>query len=258
MIVNKSKPLILFIFFISIVGFLQAEKGSTGTKEQASQLYHEANYEGSLKIWYDLVKSGNTDPNLYFNIGNAEAIQGHIPESVLAFEKALRYNPADKEIRNSLEKEREKIENAVIPVNEFFLLEWLRNLLSLFRPGTWSLVGLVIILIGLTNWLGYNKRYEKFRILTFNKWIYFTVGLLLITIALLAYQQIYRKDEAVVMVTCDCKQASSEESPLMRILHPGEKVRITDQIGVWKKVSLLNLDACWIKEVNLETIVVGM
>ena len=230
---------------------------SNETSEQASQLYLEGNYEGSLHIWYDLVKSGNTDPNLYFNIGNAEAIQGHVPESILAFEKALRYDPADKEIRNALKKEREKIENAVIPVSDFFLLVWLRNGLSLFRPGTWSLIGLVFILIGLTEWLGYNKRYEKLKILTFNKWIYFTTGILLISIALLAYQQIHRNDEAVVMITCDCKQASSEESPLLRVLHPGEKVRITDQIGDWKKVSLLNLDACWIKEDKLKTIVVG-
>ena len=257
MIVSKSSPFILIIIFISLAGFLRAEEGSYESKEQASQQYLEGNYEQALTIWYDLVKAGNTDPNLYFNIGNAEAIQGHVPESILAFEKALRFNPADNDIREALKKQREKIENAVIPVNDFFLMVWLRNFLSLFRPGTWSLIGLLSILIGLTEWLGYNKRYEKFRILTFNKWIYITIGLFLIALALLAYQQIHRKDEAVVMITCDCKQASSEQSPLLRILHPGEKVRITDQIADWKKVSLLNLDACWIKQANLKTIVVG-
>ncbi|MEO6130579.1 MAG: SH3 domain-containing protein, partial [Saprospiraceae bacterium] len=54
-----------------------------------------------------------------------------------------------------------------------------------------------------------------------------------------------RIDEAIVMNICESRQAASAESPVSRILYPGEKVRITDQISGWKKVSLLNLDEGW-------------
>ncbi len=246
---REKTRFLFFVFFIAISAVIRAGNVPKEMNEKASLLYHEGKYAASLDIWYEIAKSGNTDPNLYFNIGSAEAIQGHIPESILAFEKALRFKPADDEIRDALKKERSKIENAVIPVNPFFLIEWYRFSLVLLRPGGWVLIGLLMLLITLVQWVVCVNPIKVYGILTFKKnWFFFTAGILFILIGFLSFHQLHRKDEAIVMTSCEFRQAPSAESPLTRTLHPGEKVRITDQISEWNKVSLLNLDEGWIKQ----------
>jgi len=256
---REKSCLLFFAFFIPINVAIQAGDVPKEMNEKASQLYRDGKYGASLDIWYDMAKSGNTDPNLYFNIGSAEAIQDHIPESILAFEKALRFKPADNEIREALKIERSKIENAVIPVNPFFLIGWYQLGLALLRPGGWVLIGLLMLLVALIQWLVSVKGINEFGILTGKKiWFFFAAGILFIIIGFLSYHQLHRLDEAIVMISCECRQAPSTESPLTRTLHPGEKVRITDQISEWNKVSLLNLDEGWIKQDCLKPIEVEL
>ena len=241
---SYGKSTVLVCIMLAISGTsLQAGNDQKLLNEKASQLYHDGQYEESLRMWYSLAETGNTDPNLYVNIGHAEAIQGHIPESILAFEQALRLCPGENEISEALKKQRGKIENAVIPVNPFFLLEWYRMGLGFLRPGSWVMSGLLILIFALFQWLV--SIHAISRLIVFNGkgiWPCLAGGILFILIGFMAYSQLHRPDEAVVMVSCDCRQAPSDESPLMRLLNPGEKVRITDHIAEWNKVSLLNLD----------------
>ncbi len=237
---------------------LEAGVPSNEMNERAAELYHEGKYDESLQLWYDIDKSGNTDPNLYFNIGSAEALQNHIPESILAFEKALRLSPGDHAIIEAIKKERGKIENAVIPVNPFFLIEWYRMFLGLLRPGSWGLMGLLLLFIALAQWLKSIQAFTKFEFIPGKNILFFLIsGIFCIGVGFVSYHQLHRSDEAIVFSLCDCRQAPSEESPLTRTLYAGEKVRITDHISEWKRVSLLNLDEGWIKQDCLRAIEIG-
>ncbi len=246
------------IFFVSLTCSIHA--GST-TKEmdtKAMSLYSEGKYAEALEIWNGLVSSGNTDSNLFFNIGSAESLLGHIPESIMAYERAARLRPADHLINEAIKKERAKMDNAVIPVSPFFVIEEYRYLLAIFRPGGWALIGLLFILFGLWQWLISINALRSHRLVPGRKNWYFTgAGFFFLLLGILSYHRLHRHDEAIVMSACDCRKAASAESPLTRSLSPGEKVRITDHISDWENVSLLNLDACWIKNECLKTIEIG-
>ncbi|HZV72062.1 MAG TPA: SH3 domain-containing protein [Saprospiraceae bacterium] len=248
-------PLLILVFFA-----FHSKAGSAfnDMRERAALLYSEGKYAEALVIWYDIVNSGNTDPNVFFNIGSAESMLHHLPESILAFEKATRLRPADKLIKEAIKKERAKMDNAVIPVSPFFLIEWYHQLLAILRPGGWVFTGFLFLAFSLWQWLVSIHALRKFELIRRNRnWYFSAAGFLFVLMGLLAFHRIHKKDEAVVMLTCDSRQAASEESPVTRILNPGEKVRITDHIGDWNKVSLLNLDEGWIKKECIQTIVIG-
>lgn len=252
-----KSSLILFLFILHSFG-AEAESETRRKDDIATNLYRDGKYKEALITWYDLVNRGNTDPNLFFNIGSAESLLGHIPESILAFEKAARLRPTNQTSIDAIKKERDKMENAVIPVHPFFLIDAYRDALSVFRPGGWVLLGLVCILFYLLQWLVQTKAIVQIRIIKGNKkWFFIAAGIFFILIGLLSYTQLHREDEAIVMKLCDCRQAASGESPVIRALSAGEKVKVIDQIAEWNKVSLLNLDEGWVKTDCLKPIVIG-
>ena len=254
----KTGTFLIFIFASCFIQGVYAASGLKEVKDNASNYYAQGKYEDAIALWNGLVTSGNSDPNLFYNIGNAQSMQGNTPEAILAYEKALRYKPADGKIREAIRKERNKIENAVIPVNAFFIVEWSRIGLALLRPGYWALLGLFVLLGALMQWLASIHIINRFGIIHGKRiWIILAVGTLILLISVLSYHQVHRKDEAIVMTTCEFHQAPSIESPLIRSLAAGEKVNILDNLADWYKVSLLNLDQGWMKKDCLNLIQVG-
>src|SRR4030095_7022785 len=111
-------------------------------------------------------------------------MQGNIPGAILAYERALRYKPADGKIREAIKKERNKIENAVIPVNAFFIVEWSRIGLAVLRPGYWALMGLFILLGALIQWLASFGAIHRFGFIQGKSiWIVTAVGVLFLLIS---------------------------------------------------------------------------
>jgi tetratricopeptide (TPR) repeat protein len=252
------KSFIFSFFFVSLTCSIYAGITTKEIEDKATLLYSEGKYVEALEIWNGLVSSGNMDPNLFFNIGSAESLLGHIPESIMAYEKAARLRPGDNQINEAIKKERAKIDNAVIPVNPFFLIEGYHHFLAIFRPGGWVLIGLLFIVFALWQWLVSMKAIRNYSFFRGRKNWYFTgAGFFFLLLGILSYHRLHRHDEAIIMSACDCRKAASEESPLTRTLSPGEKVLITDHISEWDNVSLLNLDACWIKTGCIKTIEIG-
>ncbi|MFZ1675957.1 MAG: hypothetical protein WBP41_21525 [Saprospiraceae bacterium] len=252
------KSFTISALFVFLAFSIQAGKALKEKIDKASQYYVEGKYAEALEIWNGLVSSGNTDPNLFFDIGNAESLLGHIPESILAYEKAERLWPADDLINEAIKKERAKIDNAVIPASPFFLIEGYHNFLAIFRPGGWVLIGLLFIGFALWQWLVSINVIRNYSLIQGRKNWYITgVGFFFLMVGVLSYHRLHKHDEAIVMSACDCRKAASAESPLTRTLSPGEKVRITDHISDWNNVSLLNLDECWIKTGCLKSIEIG-
>lgn len=242
--------LLLFSLAIPLTSWAKSQK----ELRDAAAFFHDHQYQEALNIWNGLEKH-NANGNLYFNIGLAESNLQHIPEAIYAFEQALRFQPGNGDFKNALELERKKIEDAVIPVAPFFLMEWYRDLICLWRPGFWAFLGLVLLVVTIFSYLSNNKLiHSKWEIKSRWTGLCFIAGVLFLFAALLSYAHLTTEDEAIVMQSCDLRQASSIESPLLRQLNAGEKVIIKDKIGDWYYVSLLNLDYGWMDQQCLNII----
>ena len=230
---------------------------AANAEEEAAARYENKQYKEALDIWYRLVQSGNTGAGIYYNIGVAESMLQNTSKAVLAFEKAVRFKPSDQKITEALTRERKKIEGGTTALPVFFLTRWLQGLSSLLRPGYWAMLGLAVFLIYILRVI----RFKDTRLITRvrERNIVFgmlTAGVVFIALAGYAYQRIYRADEAIVVTPCEFRRAPSEDSPQIRSLFPGEKVIVSDQIGDWYHVNLLNLDDGWVKSDFLEFIII--
>lgn len=222
-------------------------KDLESNSQKAIAAFESGNYEEAFKAWKQIA-TFNSDPDLFYNIGNSALLAGDIPEAIYAYEQYLRFCPGDKEVNELITDARKQIENSVVPLPKFFLLQWWNKALVLLRPGLWAILSLCAFSIAVGIWLSRLDRRNYFSFLK-NQNIpgFFIAGVLLLCFALLSYRQIYRENEAIIFTECEMYQGPSSQSPLVRTIHPGEKVIIKDQLSDWKKVHLLNLDQGWIR-----------
>ncbi len=243
---NFIFPFILLGFFYNTV---QAQYDFTSRIDHADSLYRTGVYQQALTEYSHLVEDGYTDPDLLFNAGSAAAQTGDVATAIYYYEHANRYRPSDTQVKKAIRHERQKIENAVVPIESFFLKNWIFNLLTLLRPSLWAFAGLIVLFLGLIKWL---QQIKIFSLNTFfNKLpllFYIGLGIVILLIAVFSYRIIYRADEAILFSACDFRAAPTADSPLSRQLHPGEKVIIQDEVGDFFKVDLLNMDNGWIEK----------
>jgi tetratricopeptide (TPR) repeat protein len=250
-----------FIFFViglmAAVGYTPLCAQET-TADKAKDYFDQGAYEQALTIWYDMVASGNTSAGLYYNIGLAESGLNHTGKAMLAYEQALRINPGNRAIQKAISLERENILNATIPIPSFFLKVWYRQLVMLFRPGVWALLGLAVLVFLLFRFFMLQKRNPV-------EWKNQVAGMrygmagaiLLLLMASMSSIELQRGNEAIIGRPCAFHQAPSADSPVISDIGEGEKVLIADQIGDWFNVYLLNQDAGWVRSECLVYIRIG-
>jgi tetratricopeptide (TPR) repeat protein len=81
----------------------------------ANTLYWKKKYEEALKEYQKVVGTEELEleQQSYFNLGNALYRMGKLPESILAYQQALKLNPDDMDAKYNLEYVRRKLkENA--------------------------------------------------------------------------------------------------------------------------------------------------
>lgn len=221
---------------------------------QAEAYFQAGQFAEAKDAWNQLLTAGEQSAQLHYNIGLAESAQGNVPQAILSYEKALRLKPYDSEIREALRRERMKIPDAVIPIKPFILIDWVGRMISFFRPGTWAFFGLCSLIIAVGCWFQAMKKEAKSKSIRSIYIFTIILGAVMLGMACLSYDRIYQTEDAIIMNACELKQAPSEESTLIRVVHPGEKISIEDEIGSWSKVRLLNLDDGWMQNQCLEVI----
>lgn len=226
-------------------------------RDQAKAFFDQKEYDKALSIWYGMIDSDKSSAGLFYNIGLAESQLSNTPKAMLGFEKALRLKPSNKAIQSAIAAERKKIQDATIPVEPFFLNEWYKALVTFLRPGYWSFLGLTLIGLSIISLLRATSKFKKEESKIFHYKIPLALlGGCFVLIGWLSYREIYRENEAIIAASCDVRQAPASDSPEIRTLYAGEKITMTDSIGEWYHVQLLNLDAGWLKKECLLPIII--
>ena len=248
----KRSLLVPLFFLVNISAILCSEHMSDD--KTAAALFQNHQYEEALATWKKM-SNNRSNAGLYFNIGLAESQLHHATESIYAYEQALRLRPLNAKYQKALEQERKKIDNAVIPINPFFMETWYLGWITCFRPGVWALLGFIcltsVIVLYLIQIKALPVQKEVPKLIGR---ITAIAGLLFLVTAFFSFQHLYKKDEGILVQSCELRQASTAESPTLRLLSAGEKVRIKDKIGEWNYVALVNLDYGWIKNDCIQVI----
>jgi tetratricopeptide (TPR) repeat protein len=69
----------------------------------ANALYKDGQYDAAVQEYEQLLQSGRTSGNLYFNLGNAYFKAGKKGKAIVNYERARRLIPGDPDLRANLE-----------------------------------------------------------------------------------------------------------------------------------------------------------
>ena len=237
---------LVLLLFLTVIPAVFCSGEMTDDKTAVS-LFQNHQCEEALAVWTKMTDN-KSNAGLYFNIGLAESQLHKSTEAIYAYEQALRLRPLNAKYQKALARERKKIDNAVIPINPFFLENWYQGWITGFRPGVWALLGFICLIAAITfNLLRIKAIPSQKNVPKMISRVIACAGLIFLVTAFLSFQHLYKNDEGILVQTCELKQASTAESPTLRLLSAGEKVIIKDKIGEWNYVALVNLDYGWIK-----------
>ena len=220
--------------------------------------YSEGRWQEAVDAWTSISDSGLESVELYYNMGNAFFKQGDVASAVLNYERALKLDPSDEDVRFNLEHARTFLSDKIDIVPEFFLKTWGRKVRSVMSSDGWAVLFLsftaILVICVLVFFL---SRIQRRRVIAFY------AGIMVLVLALFSvfsaarlWKEYRSEDTAIVMkpVVSVKSSPSGDASKDLFILHEGTKVRLLDSVGEWTNVSLSDGRQGWMKTSDIEVI----
>jgi hypothetical protein len=225
--------------------------------EAANQAYTSGDYASAIQLYDSIRQSGYTSARLYYNRGNASYKDRRIGEAVLYYNKALRLDPGNEDIRHNLAVANASVQDRIDAVPEFFVKTWIRRWMYSAGSDTWAVWSLIFLTTALALVLLYllGSRMSLRKV-----GFYGAIGGVCLFVGSLVFAGIQRgkmirPDQAVVMITA--APVKSEPNPAGRdlfVLHEGTRVRMADQVGEWREIVIADGNRGWIESRSIEAI----
>ena len=246
------------IAIILLIAPMAASAEETSLWDQAVQAYTEGRYEDSETLFDSLAEAGCDDAVLWYNLGNASFKAGQTGKAVLCYERALRRNPSDRDIRYNLDFARASTRDEITPVPEFVLRTWARKVSYIFTSGTWAVLSIVLFAAALALLLLFllGRRVVVRRAGFFSAIAALVLFAHSLGFSLSLRRDALRTDEAIVMKAVSSVRSSPSEDSAkdLFILHEGTKVRILEKVSGYDNISLADGRQGWILDSDLEII----
>ena len=225
--------------------------------ERANHSYTAGDYPAAIEQYDSIRREGYTSARLYYNMGNAYYKDNRIGRAVLYYNKALRLDPGNDDIKHNLAVANTYVRDRIDTVPEFFLKTWARDMMYWAGTDTWTILSLVFFAVALALVLLYllgNRMSHR------KAGFYGAIVCLLFSIGSLVFASIERRkiqhpDEAVIMITAaPVKSEPNNGSKDIFVLHEGTKVRIAGELGEWREIVIADGNRGWIEMKSIEMI----
>ena len=170
--------------------------------------------------------------------------------AILFYEKALKLNPSDEDIRTNLEIANLAVVDKINVLPQSFIARWWNTLKSSLSADGWawaSVAAFALFLLCLFAFL--MSRRTGLRKAGFFMGLLVAVCLVLsVVFAVGKYQDARQQDEAIVMTpTVTVKSSPNENSVDLFVLHEGTKVRVMDTSNGWNKIKIADGSVGWLQ-----------
>lgn len=257
---GATLSLILFLLFLSTSTFGAGQAAtqplSSLYKIKADSAYKKGDYGKAIDIYKRLLKQGE-DASVFYNLGNAYYRAEELGKAILAYERALKLEPGNRDIRFNLEFVRSQITDKPAEESEMFFVVWYHNLVNFTSVDSWAIISIVAFICALL--------FIAVYLFGSNIWIR-KVGFSIASIttilfvwsfhsALVQKLQLTRHETAIVMGTVGVRKTPVTTTSSVFTLHEGTKVTITDKsVAGWREVILSDGRSGWISSSAIEEI----
>ena len=239
----------LFAGFIALyvsVGWAQTPED---VFDRGNELYRAGKYQLAAKEYGRIIKQGYSSAELYYNLGNAYYRNEQLAQAILCYERAARLQPNDPDIAHNLKLVYLKTIDRIEPVPEMFFIQWMRAVGSLILPET---VQLLFMLSWISLFGSLTAMYLIVRsdILRSTRIIFFASFVSIVLWAAMLGIQTFQEttqDKAIItgqIVTA--KSSPDSNSVDAFVIHEGVKVKLTDFVSDWVKITLVDGKVGWI------------
>jgi tetratricopeptide (TPR) repeat protein len=249
---TSALTLLLMLVAMPLFGQSAQELFSRGNES-----YRAGRYEEAAAAYEQIIGRGETSAAVYFNLGNSYYRAGKIAPAILAFERSARLDPSDPDVRHNLRLLSLKTVDRIEAVPELFLVQWMRSLAALVSPGTarsFFLVAWGILFIALASLylISSPALIRVARAVALASFILVLLGGVMLGL------QRFNDDAAglaiVTAPTVTAKSSPDAGSVDAFVIHEGLKVRLSDAVGGWTKVTLPDGKVGWIQASQCERI----
>lgn len=249
--IEKMKRYTLLILcLLAMVGITVAQDNGDAWFQQANEAYNTGNYDEAVGLYEKIVDAGMESVPVYYNMGNAYYKMQEYPKAIYYYEKALKLDPSDDEVRANLEIANMAIVDKIEPVPQSFIVRWWQSLRSAFSGDQWawcSVGAFALLLLALFLFLR-SRRVGLRKLGFFFGIIFFVVFALSVVFAAQLKHASVTHDQAIVMTpTVTVKSSPSQESVDLFVLHEGAKVSILDSSKGWNKIRIANGSIGWLE-----------
>jgi tetratricopeptide (TPR) repeat protein len=225
--------------------------------DQANLYYQQGEYQKALEGYHQIEASGMVSASLYYNLGNSYYKLGEIGKAILFYERALRLDPGDEDIRSNLVMANQATLDKIVSPPQFALARWLRRILYLFSFSNLltACIAIYYVLAGL--WIARILRpTERVRKLVLRGVLVLSLPfVLLVATATAQWVDSHIHVEGVVQVSeLHVLSSPDEGSSEVFVIHEGTKVRIDEGAGEWFQIVLLDGKVGWVRSENIAVI----
>ncbi len=235
---------------LAVAGMSQTDGDSYENWFQSGNMaYNEGNYDQALSIYTQIQDAGQESVPLYYNMGNTYYKLKDYPMAILYYEKALKLDPGNEDVRVNLEIANLAIVDKINQIPQSFLAKGWNGLKTLFSTDGWawvSVAAFALLLLCLFLFLMSRK-------MAWRKAGFFVGLLSLLCLAASVAFAIGRhidqqqQDEAIIVTpTVTVKSSPNASSVDLFVLHEGTKVRILDAAESWNKVKIADGSVGWL------------
>ena len=219
--------------------------------------YAQKNYEAAANAYQKVLDAGIKTSSVYYNLGNTHYRLNSLASAILNYERARRISPNDDDVNANLRLANSKITDKMEVVPELFLKRWWNSFFLLLSVQSWSVVGVLSLLLGFVGLVIYLFSYsvELKRFSFYSGLLLIFLGICFVSFAGAEESYLQSHKEAVVFNgIVNVKSAPDVKQKTLMIIHEGTKVRVIEPRENWLKVELPNGNIGWVEAAALQLI----
>ncbi len=245
----------IFMFILLSQTLFAVDRDSLWVR--ANDAYSLGEYSTALDIYNHIEREGYVSARLWYNMGNTCYKLQDDGRAILYYERALKLDPSNSDVKHNLEIARLKILDKIEIVPEFILATWTKELRNTISSDKWAWTGIVLLVI--TALLVLCFRFAPKSSQRKTAFIFACITLLMV-LASFGFSaslkaNVASEDSAIVLApVSNVKSAPNSTGGNLFILHEGTKVEILEHVGGWSRIELSDGRQGWMMSKDFEII----